>query len=86
MSETERKTVLAIGGVGHLARGAVFALIGVFIGKAAIEFDPKEARGLDGALLSLTQQPYGRLLLGGVAVGLAAFALWCWAQARYREV
>jgi len=86
MSEGERATVLAIGGVGHLARGAVFGLIGVFLAKAAIQFDPKEARGLDGALLELTQQPFGRLILGGVAVGLAAFGLWCIAQARYREV
>jgi hypothetical protein len=86
MSEGERKTVLAIGGVGSLARGAVFALIGVFLGKAALEFDAKEARGLDGALLELMRQPYGRYLLAGVAVGLGAFALWCWAQARYRTV
>ena len=86
MSETERKAVLAIGGVGHLARGIVFAIIGVFVGKAALEFDPSKARGLDGALLELTRQPYGSYLLGGVAVGLGAFALWCWAQARYRDV
>lgn len=86
MSEAERKTVLAIGGVGSLARGAVFALIGVFLGRAALEFDAKEARGLDGALLELMQQPYGRYLLAAVAVGLGSFALWCWAQARYRTV
>ena len=86
MSEGERTTVVAIGGVGHLARGAVFGLIGAFLAKAAIQFDPNEARGLDGALLELTQQPFGRLILGGVAVGLAAFGLWCIAQARYREV
>ena len=86
MGDRERTTVLAIGGVGHLARAAIFALIGAFLARAAIDFDPKQARGLDGALLELTQQPYGRLLLGGIAVGLAAFGLWCVAQARYRRV
>ncbi len=86
MSEGERKAALGVGGVGHLARGVVFALIGVFLGKAALEFDAKEARGLDGALLELTQQPYGEAMLAVVAVGLGAFALWCFAQARYREV
>jgi hypothetical protein len=86
LSETERTTVLAIGGIGHLARAAVFGLIGVFLGRAAIDVDASKARGLDGALLELTQQPYGRLLLGIVAAGLFAFAVWCWAQARYREV
>jgi len=86
MSERERTTVLAVGGVGHLARGAVFGLIGAFFFKAALESDAKEARGLDGALLELTQHPYGRLILGGVAVGLASYGLWCVAQARYRRV
>jgi hypothetical protein len=86
MGETERKTVVAIGAVGHIARGAVFGLIGVFLAKAAIEFDAGEAKGLDGALLELAGEPYGPALLGAVAVGLAAFALWCWAQARYRRV
>jgi hypothetical protein len=43
-------------------------------------------RGLDGALLELAQQPYGGALLAAVAVGLFAFAVWCWVQARYRNV
>jgi hypothetical protein len=86
LSETARKTVLAVGAVGSIARGAVFGLIGGFLAKAALEFDPQEARGLDGALYELARQPYGPGLLTGVAVGLAAFALWCWAQARYRDV
>jgi hypothetical protein len=86
LGETERKTVLAIGGVGHIARGAVFGLIGVFLAKAALEFDPQEAKGLDGALLELAGEPYGPAVLAAVAVGLFAFALWCWAQARYRRV
>jgi len=86
LGETELKTVLAVGAVGHIARGAVFGLIGIFLAKAAIEFDPKEAKGLDGALLELAGEPYGPAVLAAVAVGLAAFALWCWAQARYRRV
>ena len=49
--------------------GVVFGLVGWFLVKAAWEFDPKEARGLDGALLELSQQPYGGVLLGSVAVG-----------------
>jgi hypothetical protein len=86
LSETTRKTVLSVGAVGHLARGVVFGLIGVFLGKAALEYDPQEARGLDGALYELARQAYGPALLAAVAVGLAAYALWCWAQARYRDV
>jgi Domain of Unknown Function (DUF1206) len=86
LSERARKTVLAVGAIGHLARGVVFGLIGVFLAKAALEFDPNEARGLDGSLYELARQPYGPALLAVVAVGLGAFALWCWVQARYRDV
>jgi hypothetical protein len=31
-------------------------------------------------------RPFGPYLLAAVATGLGAFALWCWAQARYRAV
>jgi hypothetical protein len=74
------------GVVGHVARGVVFTIIGVFLGKAAIEYDPKEAVGIDGALLKLVEQPYGRVLLGLVAAGLVAYALYCLVEARYREI
>ena len=86
MSDAEEASATAFGVLGHLARAAVYTLIGLFLLRAAWEFDPKEARGLDGALLELTQQPYGEAMLAVVAVGLGAFALWCFAQARYREV
>jgi hypothetical protein len=52
----------------------------------AWEFDFREARGLDGALLELSQAPYGGILLGAVAVGLFAYALYCFVQARYRRI
>ena len=86
MGDKEEAAATGVGILGHLARGVVFGLIGAFLVRAAWEFDPKEARGLDGALLELAQQPYGGLLLGAVAVGLLAYALYCLVQARYREI
>ena len=68
------------------ARGVVFGLIGFFLARAAYQYDPKEAVGLDGALSKLLQQHYGSALLGAVAAGLIAFGLYCLAEARYREV
>jgi hypothetical protein len=82
---TERAAV-ASGVFGHLARGVVFALIGVFLGKAAIEYDPSEAVGIDGALLKLAQHDQGPLLLGAVAAGLIIYALYCLVEARYRKI
>ena len=71
---------------GHLARAVVFALMGYFLVKAAIDFDPQKAVGLDGALAKLADASYGPLLLGIVAVGLLGFALYSALDARYRKV
>ncbi|WP_217912755.1 DUF1206 domain-containing protein [Miltoncostaea marina] len=81
-----RRLVERLGAVGYIARGAVFALVGAFLMKAAVEYDPSEAVGIDGALARLARQPYGTALLVAVALGLLAYAATCIAQARYREV
>jgi Domain of Unknown Function (DUF1206) len=86
MNDAEEAASTGVGILGHLARMAVFALIALFLLRAAWEFDPRKARGLDGALLELSQQAYGGLLLGAVAVGLMAYALYCFVQARYRRI
>ena len=86
MGDAEEAAATGVGILGHLARMTVFALIGAFLLEAAWTFDPKEARGLDGALLELSQEPYGGLLLGAVAVGLLCYALYCFVQARYRRI
>jgi hypothetical protein len=77
---------VASGVVGHVARGVVFGLVGLFLAKAAVEYDPNEAIGIDGALLKLVEQPAGPLLLGAVAAGLVAYALYCLVEARYRRI
>lgn len=76
----------AVGVVGHVARMIVFCLVGFFVVKAAYEYDPNEAIGIDGALAKLARQPHGELWLGGVAAGLIAYGVFCLFQARYREV
>jgi hypothetical protein len=86
MSAGERRLVCAVGRAGFAARGVVFTLIGIFVVKAALEYDPKEPVGLDGALQRLSEQPYGPTLLGTVAAGLIAFGVFSLARARYREV
>jgi len=80
-----RRAVERLGAIGLVARGAVFALAGVFLMKAAIEFDPSEAVGLDGALARLADQPYGQVLLGVTAAGLLAYAAFCVADARWHD-
>ena len=86
MSEAVRKGYTALGLFGHVARAVIFALIGYGLIKAAIDYNPKEAIGLDGALRELADASYGPALLGAVAVGLAGFALYSIVDARYRKV
>jgi hypothetical protein len=86
MSDAEDKAYCAIGVVVFVARGIVFGLIGVFLIRAAYQYDPEEAVGIDGALAELAQASYGPLLLGLTAAGLFAFGLYSFVEARYREV
>jgi Domain of Unknown Function (DUF1206) len=86
LSDAEDKTYTVIGVIGFVARGVVFSLIGIFLVRAAYQYDPKEAVGIDGALAELAQASYGLFLLGSVAVGLFAFGLYSFVEARYRDV
>ncbi len=75
-----------LGVAGHLARGVIFALIGGFVIKAAIEYDPDKAIGLDGALAAAAQAPFGKVFLGAVAIGLLCFGAFSVVDAKVREV
>jgi Domain of Unknown Function (DUF1206) len=86
MSDSIRRSYKLAAICGHLARAVVFGLVGVFVIKAAVDFDPSKAVGVDGALAKLAQQSYGSALLGIVAAGLVAFALYSMADARYRRI
>jgi len=86
MSARADRWVTRVGVVGFLARAVVYALIGVFLIRAAVLYDPREAVGLDGALQELAQQTFGPLLLGVVAAGIIAYGLFYFVRAAYREV
>ena len=86
MSPTVKTWFTRIGVFGHLARMVVFVLIGYFLLKAAIDFNPDAAISLDGALAKLAHADYGPYLLGVVAFGLVGFGLYSLLDARYRKV
>jgi hypothetical protein len=86
MSRAVKRGFTAIGVFGHLARMVVFGLIGYGLVTAAVDYAPRRALGIDGALSKLAHQPYGPLLLGVVAAGLIGFALYSIADARYAKV
>jgi hypothetical protein len=86
MSAAELRWTTRIAFVGLMSRAVVFGLVAWFFFKAAADYNAKQARGLDGALRKLANEPYGPVLLGIVAAGLFAFGVFCLIQARYREV
>jgi len=86
MSATVRKTTRRLGVAGYVAKGVAYAIAGGLIVAAAVTYDPEKARGLDAALRLLASQSYGPWLLGLIALGIAAFGVYCFSQARYRKV
>ena len=86
MGPTTLRWMTIIGVVGHLARMVAFGLIGIFVVRAALDYAPKKAVGLDGALSKLAHQTYGEALLFVVAAGLVAFGVYSIADARYRRI
>ena len=60
---------------GFTTKGLLHALVGVLAVQAAIG-KGGDTTGTDGALATIGAQPFGRILLGLVALGLAAYAIW----------
>jgi hypothetical protein len=85
-SRTTRKTVTRLGRFGGVARGAVFATVGIFLVVAAAQAKPGTAKGVDSALTTLAKTPLGPWLLGLIAVGLVLFGVYSCCEARWRAV
>jgi hypothetical protein len=74
------------GQIGFIAKAVALAVLGVLVVVAAVRFDPNEANGLDSALRTLAGQPFGVVLLAVVALGIAAYGVFCFFDARYHRV
>jgi uncharacterized membrane protein YiaA len=81
-----RRSVLWIARTGYAGKGVTFGIIGVLLMVAAFADQAHRADGLDGALHTLAAQPFGKVLLIAVAIGLVAYGLYGIAQSRYRKV
>jgi fumarate reductase subunit D len=83
MSDATRTNVIRLGRFGMFARGVIFLIIGWFVIQAGIHHDPAQAQGFGGAFAFLLAQPFGRVLLGAVALGFVALGLHSFACARW---
>ena len=86
MSPTTVRWYTRIGVVGDCGRAAVFVLAGVLVLIAAVNHKAHQAKGLDGSLRTLADQPYGAAMLCAVAAALIAFGAYSLADARYRRI
>jgi hypothetical protein len=80
------RVVELLGVGGYLAKGVAYGVIGVLTAIAAITADPSKTGGLDKALHTMAGQPFGVVLLIAVALGFAAFGLYCFGDARSRRM
>lgn len=86
MSAEERRAFMAAGRIGLSARSLVFGIVGYFLLRAAISYDPHDAVGVDGVLARVHREPFGPVLLALVAAGLLLFACYSLFEARYRRL
>ena len=60
---------------GFVSRGVIYGLIGILAIKLALGNGGSQA-SQQGALRTIARQPFGKVLLILVAIGLAGYALW----------
>ncbi len=81
-----RRGVVLLGRVGTVARGIVFAVTGVLVVVAAWTATAAKAGGFDQAFKTLLRQPYGKVLVAALGLGLIVFGIYGFAEAVWRRV
>ncbi len=81
-----RNIITVLGFLSFLARALIFGLIGWFFISAAIQANPNEAIGIDGALRTLGGSYYGKALLFFTSAGLICFGVLSLYEAKYRRL
>jgi len=77
VSESHRRWIRRLAAVGEIGRGVAFGLVGFFLARAAVDFDPAEATGLDGALRRVADEGWGQVVVAVVGLGFIAYGIFC---------
>lgn len=80
ISESARSWIVPLAKFGYAAKGAVYIIIGLLAAFAAFGSGGKTTDSR-GAFAEILSQPFGKLLLGIIAFGLAGYAIWRFVQA-----
>jgi hypothetical protein len=81
-----RRIITVLGVLSFTARALLLGLTGYFFMTAAINHNPNDAAGLDGALAALARTYYGKTLLFVTATGLICHGVLSLYEARYRRL
>jgi hypothetical protein len=80
------RMIVILGRIGWAGRAGMMALIGFFLARAALRFDPEDAQGLDGSLRQATASTVGTILVIAVGVGLLVYGVFCVVSAPKRRL
>lgn len=75
--------ITAVGVAGYTAKGLALGGAGILVVLATLQADPAKASGLDAAVKTLGQAPFGKFLLILAALGIAAFGAYSFVRSRY---
>ncbi|MGE0216812.1 DUF1206 domain-containing protein [Mycolicibacterium sp.] len=80
------RLITATGVTGYIAKGLVLGGAGLLVVVATVQADPAKASGLDAAVKTLGQAPFGKFLLVAAALGIAAFGAYSFVRSRHSRM
>jgi len=80
-----RKIIYNTAYLGLASRGVIFLIIGFFAVKASVSSDPEKIKTTSDVFSFLEKSFYGSWLLGIVAIGMVAYAIYTFMLAKYRR-
>ncbi|MEH6819593.1 MAG: DUF1206 domain-containing protein [Dietzia psychralcaliphila] len=80
------RAIVVSGQLGYIAKGAALIILGGLVVAAVVTADPEKAGGLDAALRTVGEQPFGQILLIATGVGIALYGVYSLGRARYSRM
>lgn len=80
------RLLVTLGRIGWAGRSGMMALIGFFLARSAVRFDPDDAQGLDGSLRNAASSDVGTFLVIAVGTGLLVYGVFCALSAPKRRL
>ncbi|WP_037325447.1 DUF1206 domain-containing protein [Salinimicrobium terrae] len=85
IDEKRRESIKKTAEFGLTARGVILLIIGFFAIQAAVNSNPSEIKTTQEAFAFIQESSYGAWLMGLVAAGLVAYAVYMFLMAKYRR-